>query len=99
MPTADPKECGMILAKLEAFEMRLTALEKKTDQHCRLNTEAVERIDAKLDEVLLQRAEERGQFNGATWMLAKIGAIVVLGFGFIGWLISQGLLPLKRLFT
>jgi hypothetical protein len=53
-----------------------------------------------VDEIKIGRAREAGQFSGATWALARVGAGVVALFGLLGWLAVNGFPPaVKRLLS
>ena len=106
---ADLRELKRRMGNMEATSANLQAAFEK---HCTLETVvtggiqsdlsdvrvALGDIKDALEDIKLQRAEEKGQFTGAQWMLAKIGMVVVMAFSFIGFAISQGWLPVKRLF-
>jgi len=53
-----------------------------------------------VEEIKLGRAREAGQLSGATWALARVGAIVVAFLSAAGWIVMNGVpAPLKKLLS
>jgi len=53
-----------------------------------------------VEEIKLGRAREAGQLSGATWALARVGAIVVAFLSAAGWIVMNGIpAPLKKMLT
>jgi hypothetical protein len=78
------RECSLIMAELHTIK-EMQAL------HGKLVKEEIETIKAELFEIKIQRAEERGQFTGATWALAKVGAASLMLLSAVGWFAAHGL--------
>ncbi len=76
-------ECGMIVA-------RLTAIEAAQRQHASYVAQKITAMETTLEEICLQRAEERGESKA----LARLGAIVLAGVSLVGavfmWLTTGG---------
>ncbi len=76
-------ECGMIVA-------RLSAIETAQQRHANYVAQKITAMETTLEEIRLQRAEERGESKA----LARIGAIVVAGVSLVGatfmWLTTGG---------
>lgn len=76
-------ECGAIIA-------RLTAIEAAQRQHLNYVSQKIAAMERTLEEIRLQRAEERGESKA----LARVGAIVVAGVSLVGatfmWLTTGG---------
>lgn len=99
MPDAS-KECEIILEQLR--EIRDMHIEHSTAVKVEINhiKEALQRIEiieASIDEMKIGDARHAGQIDGATWALAKVGAVAMAMLGVVGWLISGGWERIKGL--
>lgn len=96
------KDCGIILGKLEVIERlqlaHASAVKIEIDQ-IKEKLARMDDIERVLNEIRLKEAREDGAINAAQWVLARIGAFVVLFLGAIGWLITgEHWLLVKRWF-
>lgn len=97
MPDAS-KECEIILEQLR--EIRDMHIEHATAvkveiKHIKESLQRIEAIEASIDEMKIGDARQAGQIDGATWALAKVGAVCMASLGVIGWLVSGGWERLK----
>lgn len=56
----------------------------------------IETIEQSIERMKVQDARQAGQIDGATWALAKVGAVAMAVLGVVGWLISGGWERIKQ---
>lgn len=62
--------------------------------------EQLNSLHGAVEEIKLGRAREAGQLSGATWALARVGAVVVALLSAAGWVVVNGVpAPLKKLLS
>ena len=86
------KDCGIILGKLEVIERlqiaHASVVKIEIDQ-IKEKLGRIDDIERVLNEIRSKEAREDGAINAAQWVLARIGAFVVLFLGAIGWLVTS----------
>jgi len=87
------RDCEIIMEQLrEIRDMHIAhSAEVKTEIRMIKSTlEKIDTIEASIEHMRVQDARQQGQFDGAIWTLARIGAVVTLLFAGIGWLTTGG---------
>lgn len=87
------RDCEIIMEQLrEIRDMHIShASEVKAEIRMIKDTlEKIDTIEKSIEHIRVQDARQQGQFDGAIWALAKIGAFFTLLLAGIGWLTTGG---------
>jgi hypothetical protein len=87
------RDCEIIMEQLREIRDMHIAHSSEVKAEIRMIKETLEKIDtieASIEHMRIQDARQQGQFDGAIWTLARIGAVVTLLFAGIGWLTTGG---------
>lgn len=92
------RDCEIILEQLrEIRDMHIdhAATVKAEIAFIKNALKKIETIEQSIERMKMQDARQAGQIDGATWALAKVGAVAMAMLGVIGWLVSGGLERIK----
>jgi hypothetical protein len=87
------RDCEIILEQLREIRDMHIAHASEVKAEIRMIKETLDKIDgieASIENIRIRDATRQGQFDGAVWTLARIGAVVTLLFAGIGWLTTGG---------
>ena len=87
------RDCEIILEQLrEIRDMHIAhASTVRTEiEFIKSSLTKIETIEQSIESMKMQDARHEGQIDGATWALAKVGAVCMASLGVLGWLISGG---------
>lgn len=87
------RDCEIIMAQLREIRDMHIAHASEVKAEIRMIKDTLDKIDTieqSIESIRVQDARQQGQFDGAVWTLARIGAVVTLLFAAIGWLTTGG---------